>query len=474
MNAPVVMWHRRDLRLHDNRALAAACAQDRPVISVFVLDPGILSRPDTAPARVSYMLDALQNLADSYAQIGGRLILQKGDPVHILPTVAQALGACQVVWNQDIEPYALRRDAAVTAALADVGIPSQSYQDMLLHGPEEIRTQSGSVYSVFTPFWRNWVSLPKQDPWPRPEQILATNNLDEWDRGIPSLQDLGLTCDQDLSPAGETAALDLLEDFCQGSRILSYQEQRNIPSQPGTSGLSPHLRWGTLGIRQVWQASVEAEAEVRSDEAEASLTTWRQELCWREFYKHALTHWPHLETQCFRPAFDSMEWENNTGHFQAWCEGRTGYPIVDAAMHQLNQTGWMHNRCRMIVASFLTKDLLIDWRWGEQYFMQKLVDGDLAANNGGWQWSASVGTDPKPMRIFNPSTQSVKFDPEGDYIRHYLPELSSLDTWALLDVSDSKKGIQAQRQRRYCGYPDPIVDHKLQQKLFKQRYQACR
>jgi deoxyribodipyrimidine photo-lyase len=214
------------------------------------------------------------------------------------------------------------------------------------------------------------------------------------------------------------------------------------------------------------------EAEARSEEAESSLRTWRQELCWREFYKHVLAHWPHVESGAYRRAFDALEWDNRQDWFQAWCAGQTGYPIVDAAMRQLNETGWMHNRCRMIVASFLTKDLLIDWRWGERYFMQKLVDGDLAANNGGWQWSAGVGTDPRPLRIFNPATQAARYDPEGEYIRRYLPELAGLDTPALLWVGNDPKGSWALQERRRCGYPDPIVDHKVQQQEFKRRYQA--
>lgn len=471
MASPVLLWHRRDLRVHDNSALHAAVQQNLSVIPVFVLDPDILARPDTAAGRVSYLLDALRELQASYAQRGGSLILRKGDPVQVLPQVAQAAGAVAVYWNQDVEPYAQRRDRAVAAALAALGIRSQSFQDMLLHGVDEVKTQTGSVYSVFSPFWRNWSTLPKAKPLPAPARI-QTPPLESLP--IPTLEDLGFSCDQGLSSAGEQAALDGLSRFCQGSAIADYAEQRNIPAVEGTSGLSPHLRWGTLGIRQIWQVTLEAEAGIRSDEANHSLTTWRQELCWREFYKYALAHWPHLETHCFRAQFDNLEWDNNQTHFQAWCAGETGYPIVDAAMRQLNQTGWMHNRCRMIVASFLTKDLLIDWRWGERYFMQKLVDGDLAANNGGWQWSASVGTDPKPMRIFNPSTQAAKFDPEGEYIRRYVPELGGAETPALLEVSDTKSGARALQERRRCGYPDPIVDHKQQQKLFKERYQACR
>lgn len=471
MPTPIIVWHRRDLRLHDNTALALAVERSSQVMPVFILDPAILTRPDTAPARVQYLLEALEDLSQGYQRIGGRLILRHGDPLQILPQLVRAAGATQVIWNQDVEPYAQERDRRVQQALEAAGITTQACQDMLLHGPGEILTQAGDIYSVFTPFWRNWSSQVKADPYPVPQR-LETPDLDSL--AIPTLQDLDMSCDQDLPAAGESVALQELDYFCLEGLIFSYDEQRNLPAVEGTSRLSPHLRWGTLGIRQVWQTTRDAEAEVRSDEAEISLRTWRQELCWREFYKHALATWPHLETLPYRSEFQDFEWENPKDHFAAWCEGRTGYPMVDAAMRQLNQTGWMHNRCRMIVASFLTKDLLIDWRWGERYFMQKLVDGDLAANNGGWQWSASVGTDPKPLRIFNPATQAAKFDPEGEYIRRYVPELAGLETKALLEVGGSKAGEWAAQERSQCNYPPPIVDHKRQQQVFKQRYQACR
>ncbi|MGQ9836935.1 MAG: cryptochrome/photolyase family protein [Cyanobacteriota bacterium] len=467
---PVLLWHRRDLRLQDNAALHEAALHSSQVVPVFIFDRQILERSDTAPARVAFLLEALQRLQESYRQLGLTLVWRMGDPEVELRKLATHLGAKAVFWNEDVEPFALQQDSRVRASLAEAGIQSFSFQDMLLHGLREVLTQAGEPYSVFTPFWRRWSSLPKRDPYPIPKALQPVPMLQA--QPLPSLADLGFLCTQRIPAAGEAAAQSLLEDFCDGLRILDYQRSRNFPAEEGTSRLSPHLRWGTVGIRQVWQATVAVEAEIRSEEAEASLQTWRQELCWREFYKHVLAHWPYVETGCYRPAFNELEWENCQDKFQAWCEGQTGYPIVDAAMRQLNETGWMHNRCRMIVASFLTKDLLIDWRWGEHYFMQKLVDGDLAANNGGWQWSASVGTDPKPLRIFNPSTQAARYDPEGEYIRRYVPELAGLDTAALLWVGDDKKGTWALQERRACGYPDPIVSHKLRQQEFKRRYQA--
>ncbi|GAB4211124.1 MAG: deoxyribodipyrimidine photo-lyase, 8-HDF type [Synechococcales cyanobacterium] len=461
----VIFWHRRDLRVHDNVGLYHARQRDPQVIPVFIFDPQILKRPDTGAGRVQFMLDCLRVLDQRYRQLGSRLIVRFGDPVNELVNLVQATQAKAVLWNEDHEPFARHRDQRVEQALKHVGIPSVSSQDQLLHAPADVLTQAQQPYSVYGPFWRNWSSLPKGDPYPIPEPF----HPPQVDSAlIPTLADLTMTCAQSLPEAGEVVALELLERFCQQG-IHNYGEQRNYPAQEGTSRLSPHLRFGTLGIRTLWQTTVDVDAEIRSEEAAQHLTTWRQEIAWREFYKHALHHWPRLETQPFRPIFTQMTWDQDKTRFEAWCRGETGYPIVDAAMRQLNQTGWMHNRCRMIVASFLTKDLLLDWRWGEQYFMEQLVDGDLAANNGGWQWSASVGTDPKPLRIFNPSTQAANYDPEAEYIRQYIPELSRLDPEDIL----SPRGLTP-LQRRACGYPAPIVDHKVQQQEFKRRYQACR
>ncbi len=459
----VVVWHRRDLRLHDQAALYHAWIRDPQVIPVFIVDPAILTRDDTSPGRVQFLLECLKVLDQRYRERGSRLVIRTGDPVQVLGELVQESGATKVVWNQDVEPFAKERDQRVTAALGSQ--ICETWQDMLLHAPCEILTQGSQPYSVYGPFWRNWISQPKAPPYPTPDRFVPHEVMSD---PLPTLKDLGMTCEQDLPPAGELTALELLETFCQRA-LYNYDEERNFPAVEGTSRLSPHLRFGTLGIRTLWQFTQKSEAQIRSDEAARNLLTWRQEIAWREFYKHALDHWPHLETRAFRAKFDQMQWDQDRERFQAWCEGQTGYPIVDAAMRQLNQTGWMHNRCRMIVASFLTKDLLLDWRWGERYFMQKLVDGDLAANNGGWQWSASVGTDPKPLRIFNPSTQAITYDPEAVYIRRYVPELAGLDPEEILNP----KGLTP-LQRRICGYAQAIVDHKKQQQEFKRRYQACR
>ncbi|MFH7027701.1 MAG: FAD-binding domain-containing protein [Heteroscytonema crispum UTEX LB 1556] len=474
MSDLILFWHRRDLRISDNTGLALARQQSPKVVGVFCLDPNILQRDDVAPVRVTYMIGCLQALQERYAQAGSQLLILHANPVEGIPALATALNAKAVFWNWDVEPYSQQRDRTIINALKEKGIQFlENNWDQILHAPEEIRTGSNNVYTVYTPFWKNWISKPKANP---VETLHATSlqNLTENEREIakqtgaialPTAKDLGFNWDRELVIApGEAAAQERLEEFTY-SAINEYQEQRNFPFVDGTSRLSAALKFGAIGIRTVWKATIDALENSRSEETEKSIRTWQQELAWREFYQHAMYNFPELASGAFRETFKQFPWETNEEHFQAWCEGRTGYPIVDAAMRQMNELGWMHNRCRMIVASFLTKDLLINPQLGEKYFMQKLIDGDLSANNGGWQWSASSGMDPKPVRIFNPASQSQKFDAEAEYIRQWIPELRSVDTEYLVT------GNISPLERHAVGYPDPIVDHKQQQKQFKERYQ---
>ncbi|MDX2213397.1 MAG: FAD-binding domain-containing protein [Oculatellaceae cyanobacterium bins.114] len=470
MSDLILFWHRRDLRVTDNIGLANARQQSSKVVGVFCLDPAILQRDDVAPARVTYMMGSLEALQSAYTQAGSQLLILYDDPIKALPTLATTLNAKGVYFNWDVEPYARSRDRAIQEALKTAGIATQTTWDQLLHAPDEIRSGSGSPYTVYTPFWRNWSSRPKADPALALEQATGLNETEmELAKtagaiALPSAKDLGFEWTNALLlEPGEQPAQERLAEFCQQA-IADYQEQRNFPAVVGTSHLSAALKFGVIGVRTVWAATVEAMENSRSDETQDSIRTWRQELAWREFYQHVMYFFPELADGAYRAAFKNFPWENNLDYFQAWCDGKTGYPIVDAAMRQMNQLGWMHNRCRMIVASFLTKDLLINPQLGEKYFMQKLYDGDLSANNGGWQWSASSGMDPKPVRIFNPASQTQKFDAEADYIREWLPELRSLDTEALVT------GKIAPLDREACDYPAPIVDHRERQQLFKQRY----
>ncbi|MFN7679092.1 MAG: FAD-binding domain-containing protein [Cyanobacteriota bacterium] len=493
-----LFWHRRDLRLADNLGLAAATAATPAVTGVFVLDPGLLSSPTLAPARLWFLRESLRALAERWRGAGSQLLLLRGDPAEVLPPLAEAIGAEVVAWNQDVEPYGRERDRRVAAALQSRGLRVLVDWDQLLVPPERLRTGAGEPYRVYGPFLRAWrrqveqraalgsaasggldpvasptglVDLPR-DPsaaWPEGRRRL-------WDalplRALePALQDLAADFSgADLCPCrpGEAAALAQLEAFCadglRGGGLLTYGDGRNLPGREGTSGLSAALKFGTLSPRQAWAAAQDARQLARGPEALDSISVWEQELAWREFYQQALLHFPELAEGPYRPQWRQFPWQNDPLWLDAWREGLTGVPIVDAAMRQLNGSGWMHNRCRMIVASFLVKDLICDWRLGEAAFMAQLVDGDQAANNGGWQWSASSGMDPKPLRIFNPASQAGKFDPEATYIRRWVPELAHVATADLISGQ-----IQPLERR---GYPAPLVDHKRQQAHFKALYAA--
>lgn len=471
----VLFWHRRDLRLGDHLGLQAARQKTPRVVGVFCFDPQILQRSDVAPARLAYLWGSVQELQRRYESWGSQLLIFQGEPVAILPSLAQLLGA-EIHWGEDVEPYGRDRDHQLREVLNQEKIPYHSTWDQLLHAPGRVLTKGGTPYTVYGPFWRNWASLPKTSAVPTlpPAEGLTPGELTQLAASplplgpLPSLEDLGCDWERPLVlPPGETAALKQLAQFGERS-LFTYDGDRNFPGMDGTSRLSAALKFGAIGIRTLWQKTEEMLVDCRSDESRNSIQTWRQELAWREFYQHCLYFFPELAEGPYRQEFKDFPWDNDPSLFQAWQRGETGYPIVDAAMRQLQETGWMHNRCRMIVASFLTKDLIIDWRWGEKHFMQTLVDGDLAANNGGWQWSASSGMDPKPLRIFNPASQAQKFDPEGDYIRLWVPELRSLDTKTLL--SGNLTPFECQRY----GYPQAIIDHKIQQREFKQRYKAQR
>lgn len=492
-----LFWHRRDLRLADNLGLAAAAAATPAVTGVFVLDPALLSSANVAPARLWFLGESLRELAQGWRQAGSRLLVLQGDPVEVLPRLAAATGAEVVAWNRDVEPYGRERDRRVAAALQAQGQRVLVDWDQLLVPPEALRTGGGDPYRVYGPFLRSWrrqleqrlplgsaaagglepVAAPTglvdlaPDPvkagWPEERQRL-------WQRlplreTVPSPAELGPAfAGQALCPCkpGEAAAQAQLETFCHGGPgggpLLAYGEGRNFPAEVGTSALSAALKFGALSPRQSWAAAQEARQLARSTEALESIAVWEQELAWREFYQQALFHFPQLAEGPYRPQWRHFPWQNSPHWLEAWREGMTGVPIVDAAMRQLNGSGWMHNRCRMIVASFLVKDLICDWRLGEAAFMARLVDGDLAANNGGWQWSASSGMDPKPLRIFNPASQAAKFDPQATYIRRWLPELAHVAT------ADLIRGEIAPIERR--GYPPPVVDHKRQQAEFKALY----
>lgn len=471
MSDLILFWHRRDLRISDNLGLTTATEQTSKVVGLFCLDPGILDGDDIAPARVTYMIGCLSELQESYQKLGSQLLIIQGEPHEAIPQLAAALSATAVFWNLDVEPYATKRDRSVKEALEEKGIATKNFWDQLLHAPGNILTKSSdSPYKVYTPFWRSWNSEEKPGIVQKIEKLKGLSKAETKTAekagaiALPSAKDLSYEWNNPLllSP-GEIAAKEKLEEFCDRA-IYCYEEERNFPYVDGTSQLSAALKFGAIGIRTVWQATLDVLENCRSEEARNGVVTWQKELAWREFYQHCMFFFPELAEGSYRDEFKNFPWENDEAKFQAWCEGKTGYPIVDAAMRQLNEIGWMHNRCRMIVASFLTKDLIIDWRWGEKYFMQKLFDGDLSANNGGWQWSASSGMDPKPLRIFNPASQAAKYDRDGEYIRQWVSEISSMDTEYLVT------GKIPDAERESYDYPQPIVNHKEQQRKFKALY----
>jgi deoxyribodipyrimidine photo-lyase len=469
MSELILFWHRRDLRISDNTGLVEAREKSSKIVGVFCLDPCILNSDDVAPARIKYMIGCLQSLQEQYTQAGSQLLILHDNPIVVIPALAEALKVKAVFWNWDVEPYAQIRDNNVISILKAKGIQTLNQNwDQLLHSPDEILSGSKTPYIVYTPFWQNWSSKPKANPvatLENSEGLTAAEQEIAKKAGaisLPSAKDLGFIWDGEfIIEPGEAPAKARLETFTT-SAIDKYQEQRNFPSVDGTSQLSTALKFGVIGIRTIWQATKELLETSNSEEVTASIHTWQKEFAWREFYQHTMYHFPALANGGYRDSFKKFPWQNNQAYFQAWCKGKTGYPIVDAAMRQLNQIGWMHNRCRMIVANFLTKDLIINPQWGEKYFMQKLIDGDLSANNGGWQWSASSGMDSKPLRIFNPASQARKFDIDGEYIRQWVPELKSVDTEYLVS------GNITPLERHAVGYPTPIVDHKKQQAVFKQ------
>ena len=465
-----LVWFRRDLRTIDNRALAQACTDAECVIPLFVLDKAILSRADSCKARVNFLMDCLLDLNERLKALGGRLIVLNGTNPETVVEAAVTWKVDCVYFHREFEPAGVARDNKVLQSLAESRIESRQVNNLMHVEPERLKTAAGSPYTVFTPYKRSWLNEPLDSLADVPQKV----SLPESIRGVnveSELPGLKAAVDQDIPEGGETAALDLLLQFVQGS-CGEYASRRDYPGISGTSRLSPHLHLGSISPRTV-RMEVEHLKQIGSADVADSANTFISELCWREFYLSILHFFPHVETGAFKHELNSVPWEDNEASFANWTSGNTGYPIVDAAMRQLKSQAWMHNRARMIVASFLCKDLLVDWRWGERYFMQNLVDGDLASNNGGWQWTAGTGTDAQPyFRIFNPTSQALKFDPNGDYVRRWVPELAKVPAAA---IHTPWKLSPGEKQYLKCqAYPDPIVDHSVQRLRALELYRSAR
>ena len=426
-----IFWFRRDLRLHDNAALYHALKSGNPVLPIFIFDKNILNKlEDKKDRRVEFIHNILSEIQTELQKIGSTLLVKYGTPEEILPALLNEYDVAGIYTNHDYENYAHERDGAVREFANSEGADFYTFKDQVIFEKDEILSGAGTPYTVFTPYSRKWKekvdesylkSYPTEDYF---SNFLKTDLIQ-----MPTLKEMGFEAVGEPFPNKEVRE----------SLVKNYAEQRDFPSIEGTSRLSIHLRFGTVSIREL------------ARKAQKLSETWLNELIWRDFYFNILHHFPHVgEGHAFRKQYDQIEWRNNEEEFQKWCEGKTGYPIVDAGMRQLNETGFMHNRVRMITASFMIKHLLIDWRWGEAYFAKKLLDYEFSSNNGGWQWAAGSGCDAAPyFRVFNPTLQTQKFDKNLEYIKKWVPELNSFD------------------------YPEPMVVHEFARKRVLEVYQKA-
>lgn len=422
-----IFWFRRDLRLNDNAGLYHALSKGKNVLPIFIFDTEILDGlQDKKDKRVEFIHYALESINNQLIKLGSSLLVLKGNPSAVFKNILTTYNVGSVYTNHDYEPSAIARDHQIEELLKERLIPFYSFKDQVIFEKGEVVKDDGSPYTIYTPYSKKWLAKLN-------DFYLKSYPTDKYNScffqtqpfTLPSLEEIGFQKTNAVFPTTHVSE----------SLIAKYDEQRNFPAIEGTSKLGIHLRFGTVSIRELARIAV------------ATNKTWLNELIWREFFMMILYHYPRVVKTSFKPQYDRIVWQNNESEFTNWCEGKTGYPIVDAGMRELNETGFMHNRVRMIVASFLCKHLLIDWRWGEAYFAEKLLDYDLSANNGNWQWAAGTGCDSAPyFRIFNPAEQTKKFDTNLKYIKKWIPELEELN------------------------YPSPIVDHKFARERCLQAY----
>lgn len=426
-----LFWHRRDLRINDNAGLYKALKSSDQVQPIFIFDRNILDLLPKNDQRVLFIYQYVSKLKESYRKLGSDLWVFYGKPLEIIPELCENKDFDNVYTNRDYEPYALERDKTMFDLLKAKNVEFHGTKDHVIFEKNEVLKDDGKPYTVFTPYSKKWKSKINEyflSSYPV-EKYLSKLSISKYERDIPSLREMGFL---------EERFFPFPPDVVSDELIENYEQQRNFPSLQGTSRLSVHLRFGTISIRDLARQALNLNE------------TFLNELIWRDFYQMIIYHFPHSAKNSFKSSYDRIEWEKNEEHFQAWCNGKTGYPLVDAGMRELNQTGFMHNRVRMVVASFLTKHLLIDWRWGEAYFAEKLMDFELASNVGGWQWAAGCGCDAAPyFRVFNPSSQQEKFDKSMEYIRKWIPEFGT------------------------ASYPQPIIDHKFARERVIERYKSA-
>jgi deoxyribodipyrimidine photo-lyase len=464
MSQTHIWWIRRDVRLHDNQALDAARQGADHLVPLFIIEPNLME--SAAPKRRDFLLGALAALDQALKALGSRLIVRQGPAQDALPSLVEELGGASIYAHEDFSPFARQRDQAITET-GDLHL----FPGVLLQHPETIHKDDGDPYIVYTPYKNKWY----EQPLPTPADCLsAPGSLPPLPAELDSI-DLPTSKAVEGFPVSADQAQQRLTDFTSGD-IQSYRSQRNRLDLEGTSRLSPYLRLGLISIREAFANAHIAFLQAKSDAIRDEIRTWMDELVWREFYTAILYHFPKVLERPFRQDYEDIPWRQAPDDLEAWQNGQTGYPIVDACMRQLLETGWMHNRGRMIVASFLTKDLLINWQEGENWFMANLVDGDPAANNGGWQWTAGTGTDAAPyFRIFNPVTQSKKFDPEGEFIAHWVPELAHLPAQYRHEPWELKPG-DAEKYGFHLGvdYPHRLVDHAFARQRTLEAYKVSR
>lgn len=424
-----VFWFRRDLRIEDNVAFYRALNEAEEVLPIFIFDTDILAKLSGDDARVSFIFETLEAIHRQFSKHGGGLKVLHGNPLEIFQKLIRDYEIASVYANRDYEPYALKRDRQINDFLQSKGIVFNTCKDQVVFEQNEIVKDDGLPYLVYTPFMKKWKAAFSEDKVRNhPSENLLGKLAKSSQNSFPTLQEIGFKKSEIGVPQANFSS-DL---------VAGYEANRNFPAVDGTSFLGTHLRFGTVSVRQVVKAALSVKNE-----------TFLNELIWREFFMQILWHFPETATRSFKPAYDKLDWLNNLEDFERWKNGETGYPLVDAGMRQLNRTGWMHNRVRMVVASFLCKHLLVDWRWGEAYFAEKLLDYDMSSNVGNWQWAAGCGVDAAPyFRIFNPSGQAKKFDPDFKYIRKWVTDFDSLS------------------------YPRPIVDHKQARVRCLETYRA--
>jgi deoxyribodipyrimidine photo-lyase len=457
----VIHWFRRDFRITDNTALTAAVAAvaaagpDGEVIPVYIASEWEGSHEWTGSARQEFLCGCLASLAKNLEAIGGRLIIRRGDAVEELEKLVAETGATEIFANRDPDPFGRAVEARLEIMAKARGLELFLPKDACIHEQHEVLTGQGTIFRVFTPYSKVWFGLPKRTPGPAIKKLTTPTDISSLP--LPQLSDWGLSSSTILPEPGERAARERLKVFIAGP-IAFYGERRDLMGVNGTSHLSQDLRFGLISPRQIYAAAKNVEESLPPEERRSAMK-FLAEIVWREFYMQLLWHYPELLKQEFNTTWRGMEWPGLKGcpeAFERWCTGRTGFPIVDAAMRQLAATGWMHNRARMITAMFLTKDLHLDWRLGEAFFMRSLVDGEIASNNGGWQWSAGTGADAAPyFRIQNPWSQTKRYDPEGTYIRTWIPELRNVSNASLLEPSADGRSIAP-------GYPAPMLDHSAE------------